>query len=159
MVKNNFCNCRFRKGGSQYKVHLRAAKKSKDRQWAVPERPESGQEQPRASKDRSKGCPRAAKSGSRATQEWQRTSFVIVVFVQGFSINDCILKRPRRAKICNERCKSDPRETQEMPKSGQERLKGDPRVAKYKLCTCRFRTRILYKRLHLGAAKESKDRQ
>ena len=83
------------------------------------------------------------KSGSRATQEWQRTSFVIIVFVEGFSIKTCILERPRRAKIGHELFKSDPRETQkrpraaqsdqraiqEMPKSGQERFKSDPRVA------------------------------
>ena len=69
-----------------------------------------------------------------------------VVFVQRFSIKGCILERPKRAKIGNERFKSDPRETQErpradqsdqraiqeMPKSGQERFKSDPRVAKNK---------------------------
>ena len=85
-------------------------------------------------------------SGSRATQEWQRTSFEIIVFVEGFSIKASILEQPRRAKIGNELFKSDPRETQkrpraaqsdqraiqEMPKSGNEMFKSNPRVAKNK---------------------------
>ena len=82
------------------------------------------------------------------------------------------MERPKRAKIGNERFKSDPRETQErpradqsdqraiqeMPKSGQERFKGDPRVAKNKFCNYCFRIRILYNNLHPGAAKKSQDR-